>query len=510
MSAVVAQTQDDAFVDELAYRLAAFENDPEGFVDWAFPWGEVDTQLEHEEGPDVWQRGLLGRIGKQLRAGGDSGALILEAIRSGHGVGKSAMTSWLTIWALTTRKFTRGVVTAMSDTQLRTKTWAEVAKWYALFIGKDFFEFQATALLPDGVEPEESRGWRIDCVPWSVHNTSAFAGLHNKGVRLLLLFDEASEIHDQIWEIARGALTDANTQIMWIVFGNPTQTTGEFFQCFSTRTREWHGTTVDSRNSRFSNKALIATWIETYGEDSDFVRVRVRGLPPRSGISNFISVDAVQAARRRNLAARDYLQYPKRMAVDPARFGDDQSVVTVRQGPKVWPQWKYSGLDGPDLSSRIVTEIWPHHMDITGCAVDAIGIGASCADALARVKRNDAKFPVLEVNVAMPAWLDDEYSNLRAELWGRMRTGLDQAQLPDDDELEQHLTCVKYGFDGKSRVQLESKQDIKRRGDPSPDCGDSLSMTYYEDTIVKAVAVRARVIPRKAPRVVLWRGQQVS
>ena len=488
-------------VDKLLASAAEFKNDPLGFAYWAFPWGEPGTILEKFDWPDTWQEDMFGEIGHKLQASGDDGCVIQIAVRSGHGIGKSAGVGMLVNWANSTLARTRGVVTAMTEPQLRTKTWAEMSKWHNLSLTQSLFDLYGRSVQAKGVDENGnplSDAWRIDAVTWNASNPSAFAGLHNLGRRILVVYDEASEIDDEIWNVTRGALTDLGTQIIWIALGQPTQTSGQFYRCFSGS--EWSHKTIDSRTSRFANKPLLESWIKEYGEDSDFVRVRIKGLPPRAGISNFIAVDAVKMARIREINRNMWISLPKRMALDPARFGDDYSVVTVRQGPKVIGQWKYSGLDGPDLASRVVTEIWPAHRDITGCAVDGIGIGASACDALKRVPG----FPLLEVNVSLPADEDSEYSNLRAALWGRVRKWIDNAEIPDDQELEDHLTQIKYGFDGKSRIQLESKANMKSRGCPSPDCGDSLALTFYEEEIVRGPARRAVALPTRTRPAVVW------
>jgi hypothetical protein len=463
---------------------------------WAFPWGEPGTDLEHETGPDDWQTGVLTDIGDELRAGGDLGAVVLQAVRSGHGVGKSALVAWVILWAIATFELTRGRVTAMTETQLRTITWAEVAKWHGMFIARELFVWHATSL--KAADERMSAVWRIDAVPWSKSNPASFAGLHNKRRRTLIVFDEASEIERIIWETAQGATMDAETQIIWLAFGNPTQPTGPFAECFGSKSR-WKTRSIDSRTSRFSNKRLIQEWIDEYGEDSDFVRVRVRGLPPRLGINTFIPEDLVLDARRRDLPPSAWQVWPKTMGIDPARDGDDLSVITLRQGPKVLFQRRFSGLDGPDLAAQAV-DIWRQHADMTLCAVDAIGIGASCVDALKRVPG----FPLMPVNVALPAADDTLYANIRMELWAKGKEWLKSAAIPDDDDLAEELCALKYGFDGKSRFQLESKKDVKKadRLGRSPDRADSLMLTFIGETVAK------RPLQRAAKAIPVDRGQR--
>ena len=123
-------------LDQLISDLSAYASDPLGFVEWAFEWGI--GELHARQGPEPWQRRLLLRVG----AGLSVDAAVLEATASGHGVGKSALVAWLVLWAMSTSTDTRGVVTANTETQLKTKTWVELAKWYRLFIGRQLFRRQ--------------------------------------------------------------------------------------------------------------------------------------------------------------------------------------------------------------------------------------------------------------------------------------------------------------------------------------------------------------------------------
>ena len=211
-------------VGELLDKLASFHDDFVGFVRWAFPWGERGTMLEGMSGPEQWQLEQQERISKAIREGGAEGCVIEEDVASGHGIGKSAEVSWAILWAISTSADTRGVVTANTDTQLRTKTWAELGKWYQLFIARQLFTLTATAIFIAG-DPDRQKTWRIDQIPWSKERSEAFAGLHNQGKRIIVIFDEASAIDDLIWDVTEGALTDAKTQILWLRYGKDRKST---------------------------------------------------------------------------------------------------------------------------------------------------------------------------------------------------------------------------------------------------------------------------------------------
>lgn len=492
----IASAPPPAAVLELLDQLAAYAYDPLGFVLWAFPWGEAGTSLEDKSGPEDWQQDQLDRIGKRLREGGTAGAVIEEDISSGHGVGKSAEVSWLILWAMSTGADTRCVVTANTENQLRTKTWAELGKWYQLFIGKSLFELTATALHIKDKSAEKT--WRCDAIPWSKDKAEAFAGLHNEGKRILVIFDEASTIDDVIWETTEGALTDAKTQIIWCRFGNPTRTSGAFFRkCTTPKRNTYHR--VDSRHISFSNKTQIQNWVDEYGEDSDFVRVRVKGMFPRAGFANFISPELVAQARRRRMQPNDYVAHPKVLAIDPARFGDDQTVVTLRQGLKVHWQVKMSGFDGFDIASRVVE--WIRDEGGVSCVVyDAIGNGAELDGVLHRIPNFTPT--LIPVMWGQPAKDDKQYFNQRSECWGKMRDWLENGQVPDDDDLQDQLCCLDYGYDGKMRIQLQSKKDAKKNGVKSPDAGDSLALSFIPELIDrKVVTAKARPVKR---RTIVW------
>ncbi|MEC4595472.1 terminase [Burkholderia vietnamiensis] len=470
---------------ELLEEIASFVHDPLGFVLFAFPWGM--GELAKFDGPDEWQVEILTKLGDGLITLHEA---IQIAIASGHGIGKSAFVAWLILWAICTREDTRGVVTANTDTQLRTKTWPELMKWHRLCICGHWFEVTATAIFSK--QPQHEKTWRIDAVPWSETNTEAFAGLHNQGNRILLVFDEGSAIADKIWEVAEGALTDEDTEIIWFVAGNPTRNTGRFRECFGRFKHRWIHKQVDSRTCRMTNKRQIAKWVADHGEDSDFVRVRVRGMFPRAGSMQFISSEAVQEAMKREAIA--HLHDPLVMGVDVARFGDDQSVIYFRKGRdgRTHAPIPLRGLDTMALAARVALEYDKFRAD--GLFVDETGIGAGVVDRLRQLG-----YPVIGVHFgakpdrAMPGSDQNAYFNKRAEMWGEMREWLKGGAIPNDIELEQELTGPEYTFrlrDGRDAILLESKEDMKKRGLASPDIADGLALTFAYPVMQRADAGR--------------------
>ncbi len=466
--------------DALLDALADLSGDPLQFVYDMFPWGE--GSLEDETGPDAWQIDVLSKVRDGLL---DISTAIKVAVASGHGVGKSALVAWLILWAFTTFADTRGVVTANTENQLKTKTWAELSKWFGLFLAKRLFRVTATAIFSK--DPNHRETWRIDQTAWSEKTMEAFAGLHNKGKRILVVYDEASAIPDAIWETTEGALTDKDTEILWFVFGNPTRNTGRFRECFGRFRHRWLPVQVDGRNAKITNKVQIKEWIDDYGEDSDFVRVRVRGVFPRAGSMQFISSELVEAAKKRE--ANSDVYDPLIIGVDVARFGDDQTVIKVRKGrdARSWPAIKLRNLDNMQVAARVFA-LWKE-LRADGVFVDEGGTGSGVVDRLRQMG-----CPV--IGVQFGGGSDDpltgsdgaKAANKRAEIWVKMKAWLKGGAIEDSLTLETDLTGVEYAYNIRNEVQLEKKEDMKKRGLASPDEGDALALTFSYDVAPNAQA----------------------
>ena len=440
--------------------LSTVRDDPHAFVMGAFPWGEAGTVLESESGPDEWQILVMNAIRDGLI---DLNAAIQIARASGHGIGKSALVAWLILWAFTTYPDCRGVITANTETQLKTKTWAELGKWFNLcFFAHDHYTLTATALFSK--DSNRAQTWRIDMIPWSEKNPAAFAGLHNKGKRLLLIFDEASEIPDIIWETAEGALTDANTQILWLVFGNPTRNIGRFRECFpgGSHAEFWSSAQIDSRTVRVTNKSRFDKWIKAYGADSDFVRIRVLGQFPRRGEMEFFSAEDIEAAMTREIPYVDR-STPLALGVDVARYGKNNSVIFPRKGrdARTIERRSYNGIDTVQLANNIFACVTQYHPD--GIFIDGGGVGGGVVDNCRRMQ-----LFVFEVQFGGRDYISgvvfdtigERYANMRAAMHGALRAWIKTGALPNDPELKRAMLAIRYTYNSRDEIQLATKEDI--------------------------------------------------
>lgn len=452
---------------ELIDEVANFEFDPIGYAHFAYQWGVGD--LSDSIGPRNWQKEVLQCITEHVQNVETRFQPLQIAVASGHGIGKSALIGQVTNWAMSTFADCKVVMTANTEPQLRTKTMPEVGKWFKLAITSHWFKVNATSV--HSVDKEHEKTWRLDAVTWSSNNTEAFAGLHNKKKIIILIFDEGSAIDDKVWEVAEGALTDENTIIIWLVFGNPTRNVGRFKDCFGRFRHRWKTWQIDSRNVEGTNKDKINTWISDYGLDSDFVKVRVRGLFPSASLKQFISLEDVDKAYGKKIDEKSYNFAPKIITLDPAWEGDDELVIAMRQGLhfKILRviQKNDNDITIANILARICDEQKPDAVFIDG------GYGTGIISAGKTLGYN------WQIVWFSEKSNDEGCLNKRAEMWKSIRDWLKEGGcLPEDPNLREELIGPETipRMDGK--IQLESKKDMKARGVRSPNRADALALSF--------------------------------
>ncbi len=482
--------------DDLAELMDGFEHDPLGFVETCFTWGV--GELEGQKIED-WQREFLQTLGVKLRCGRIKdkdiwryvGGAIRRAIASGHGIGKSALVSWLILWALATKEDTMGVVTANTAGQLAAKTWAQLGKWHRMFLGAHLFTYTATAIY--SADPKHEKTWRIDAIPWTEHKSEAFAGLHNKGKRILVIFDEASAISDKINEVTEGALTDDNTEIMWFKFGNPTRNTGNFADCFGKHRHLWEPRQIDSRTVDITNKKQLQEWIETYGEDSDFVRIRVRGVFPKRGDRQFFSAELLEQARQRGLVMPPppkNTPFPSVISLDSAWTGVDELACGHKLGLFIKIAWVQAKNDDDVLLATRFAQT-EDELKADAAFID-FGYGTGVYSVGKHMNR---KWQLIQFGGA--ALNAKKHRNKRAEMYDAMRTFFKEGgAIADDPKFIAELAALEEIYRDDGIVQLEAKEDFVKREGYSPGRADAGALLFAAPVKHKSEEERLGLVTR--------------
>lgn len=457
--------------------------DPEGFVLSMWDW-----PINGEAGPDVWQTMVLRQIGKEVAKRGYTGIgnvlPIREAISSGHSIGKSALIAWVAIWLMSTRPECRGTVTANTNEQLEKKTWAAVREWLAKSRVSQWFEINSKIMFRVGNNPATGKPWRSSwfCSPQSCaeENSESFAGQHAKGSTSWYLFDEASAIPDKIWEVAEGGLTD---EPLIMAVGNPTRNTGKFHEtCFGKQRGRWNVHVIDAEQCKLANHRLIEQWRDDYGEDSDFFRVRVRGLPPNASELQFIDNLRVWQAQKNPIPGQRNPE-PLICGVDVSGGGSAWSVARFRRGldARSVPPIRLTGEQTVANDRQMLISALAEALSRKGPnRVDAMFIDSAFGAVVVWELRNRGFKNVYEVNFGAKP-IDDHYANQRAYMWGHCKEWLPRAAIPKDDtRLEADLTGPGYHLNQKNQLVLEPKDKMMERGLASPDDGDALCLTFAQ------------------------------
>jgi hypothetical protein len=454
------------------------KDDPLAFVLLTYPWGEKNTPLENFTGPRKWQREVLTTLRDHIKA--NNGKIDYDtfrnAVASGRGIGKSALVSWLVHWMLSTRIGSTTIVSANSEAQLRSVTWAEITKWLAMAINSHWFEIAATRIMPakwitELVERDLKKGtryWAVEGRLWSEENPDAYAGVHNwDGV--MLIFDEASGIPDSIWSVSDGFFTENTPHRFHIAFSNPRRNTGYFYEAFNSKRAFWRTSNIDARDVEGTDKNLYQRILDEYGADSYQANVEVYGQFPSEGDDQFIPVNLIDDAMKRPRQKDETA--PIVIGVDPARFGSDATVIAVRQGRDIIDIKRLRGADTMEVVGHVIDAIEEYKPALT--VIDEGGLGAGVVDRL-----KEQRYKIRGVNFGSKAKNQIMWGNKRAEMWGAMRDWLKTGSVPADRFLKSDLIGPKTKPDSKGTLFLESKKDMRSRGLASPDAADAIAVTF--------------------------------
>lgn len=445
-------------VQEALAQILRYQDDPVAFVEEIF----------HVE-PDGWQKEALRAIVEDDRV----------SIRSGHGVGKTAFLAWIIIWWMLLKTEPRIACTAPTAHQLSDVLWGEIAKWSKLLPEALKAELDVKA---DRVEATRER-LEYYCVARTARKEQpeAFQGFHAPD--MLFIVDEASGVDDIIFEVGEGAMSTVGAKTLMV--GNPTRTSGHFYDSFHRMRGHWRCMRVSCEDAKMVDSGFIQRMADKYGRDSNIFRVRVLGEFPSQEDDVVISLALCEDAVRRDVSPVDGKVI---WGLDVARFGDDSSALAKRQRNTLLEKVKeWKGKDIMQTVGIVLNEYnkTPVTLRPDVIMVDSIGLGAGAAD-----RMREVGLPVRCVAVSERPSVQDHYMRLRDELWWKCREWLEDrsCKIPDDQDLIGELTTPKYEYTSAGKILVESKTDLKTRGVASPNRADALILTFASSDLKSAFA----------------------
>ena len=400
---------------------------------------------------------------------------ILMTATSGHGTGKSVLGAWIANWLLSTRPDSIGTVTAGTWPQLNQRTLAMLRHWTKLCITGHWFMIHARSILHKA-RPDT---WKIVAQTSKEQNAQSFAGQHAAASTSWYMFDEASLVPDGVWDVASGGLSDGEP--MWFAWGQPERNTGRFYEVnFGNQAHRWDHRRIDSRTSRFANKELLEQWRTDFGEDGDYFRVRVLGLPPMADELQFIDLTRIRAAQQRE--AQSLADDPLIVGVDVSGGGSAYNVIAFRRGndARSIPRIRIAGELTRDRSVLVgkLAEILKDNRPAQKVA--AMFIDMAFGSPIFERLRALGYRNVYETNFGLTHTPERRMANMRAYMWDRMKDWLLHGAIETDEKMALDLAGPGYGISRSNQLVLESKRDMQKRGLASPDDGDALALTFAQ------------------------------
>lgn len=412
------------------------------------------------------------------------------AVRSCHGIGKTFTAAMCILWFLYTHPKAIVLSTAPTWRQVEKLIWKEIRSAYR----------EAIIPLGGNLLPKTPELHLIHdewyAAGLSTNEPDRFQGFHEE--HILVVVDEAAGVNLEIFDAIEGILTSSGARLLLI--GNPTSIGGTFYDAFTKGIgyKTFHVSAYDTPNftaygitpediaqDTWQEKAkevpyprlITPQWVsdryKAWGESSAPYQVRVMGNFPQQGEDTLIPLLWIELAMERWEESEE--GKPVQLGVDVAAYGSDKTVIAVRKGKKLTELNVYSQKNTRETAGLVQQHAREHRT--RRISVDEIGIGRGVVDSL-----EEYGYENVGVNVSERSRDPERYHNLRAELWCNFRELLDPEKeaitLPPDDELLSELASVKYKIDSRGAIQIEAKEDMKKRLGHSPDRADAAVLAY--------------------------------
>ena len=398
------------------------------------------------------------------------------AVKAGNGLGKGFCAAVAVLWFIYAHPDTAIVLsTAPTFRQVRHILWRQIHRLY-----RPAAETLGGKMLDTRWELSDERY----AMGLSADSADQFQGFHSPN--MFIVVDEAEGVSDEIYEAVESVMTSADPLLLLI--GNPTTMEGAFRRAFHEERKLYRTITIsalESPNVRAGRVVFpgltTSKWVqerrEVWGEENPAYRARVLGEFPEQGDDTLISLRDIEAAvdcLPPSPSPESDGSEPVTLAVDVARYGSDRSVILRRRGDRVEDIQVLRKMDTMQLAARVAASIREH--EPAQLCIDEVGVGAGVVDRLREMGHT-----VRGVNVANRARQERTYTNLRAEgyctLAERFSSG--RISIPADNQLIGELAAMRYGYDTQTnRLKIESKDDMRKRGLPSPDKADALMLAF--------------------------------
>lgn len=476
--------------------------------EWFGDWNEREQRWDwyaFERGKHYsWQQNLI-LMGIEKAVAGD--ARYRLSVRSGHGIGKSAVCAWIILWYLYCFRESQVPVTAPTSAQMHDVLWKELSIWILRMRSKDIRDLYewSTQYIRITHNPE---AWFARARTSTKENTEAIAGVHADNVCIVV--DEASGVPEQVFTAAQGALTSGNTLIVMI--SNPTRTTGYFFDSHHRNAADWQLFAFDCEHSPLVDRQYVQDMEAQHGRDSEEFGIRVSGKFPGEGVMD--DSGYLQLMPREKLTVRVRSEYDafigrKRLGIDPAGEGKDKATFVLRDRFASTLLAELATSNPKQIAERALTFVERYKLNGSDVVIDAFGVGADVGKEIAVATKgrvnpytvlvgnapkdeeayNAHLFARLESEVQNPEddpaeWVD-MYLNLRALMFFRMRAWfygggawLDPSSV-DKSKLANEVVMIRYKrtLQG-NRIQLMSKKEMLKLRIPSPNIADALALTF--------------------------------
>jgi hypothetical protein len=421
--------------------------------------------------PDQWQADALRKFADPR--------LQRISLQACAGPGKSSLLAWMG-WNFIScygepGDHPKGACVAITSQNLRDNLWAEFAKWRErspYLTGA--FEWNQERI--SSVQAPET--WFISARSWSKKSNAeeqgrTLSGLHSGYV--IALIDESGEIPTSVLRAGEQALSNCKVGKI-IQSGNPTSHEGMLYAAATNLRHQWHvieitGDPEDPNRSPRIDKEWAREQIAIYGRENPWVKAYILGQFPDAAMNTLLSIEEVLESSRRNYGIEHYEFAQKRIGVDVARFGSDATVLFPRQGLAAFKPVVMRNSRTNEIAARVAdgkakfgSEI--EFVDDTG------GYGAGVVDALLQ-----SGITAQGINFGGKA-LNPRYFNKRTEMWFEMAEWIRRGgAIPNDPELIRELTTPLYTFH-QGKMQLEEKDQIKKRLGHSCDKADALALTF--------------------------------